>query len=277
MRTLISTSQLHNLLGGDRLFIFDCRFSLADVEAGHRAFEEGHIPGACYINLNTQLSAPVITGKTGRHPLPSRETFAETLGRLGVSNEHSIIAYDDASGAFAARLWWMVRWLGHAEVAVLDGGFKAWQAAGLPVTRDTEAVQPTKFRLRDPRSHQVTADELTPSGKLLLDARDRARYLGQSETMDPVAGHIPGAISAPFTENLTASQQLKTRDQLRERFASLGVNTGDDTICYCGSGVTAAMNILAMVHAGYGEPALYAGSWSEWITDPSRPIATDEG
>lgn len=277
MRTLISTAELNALLGSDQLFVFDCRFSLADVTAGARAFAEEHIPGAHYIDLNNQLSAPVIRGKTGRHPLPSRETFAATLGRSGVTNGHRIVAYDDASGAFAARLWWMVRWLGHAEVAVLDGGFNAWKSAGLDVTAEESPTVPAQFSLGKPLTRSVTADEVTPAGKLLLDARDRARYLGQSETLDPVAGHIPGAVSAPFTDNLTASQQMKSYDVLRERFATLGVNTGDDTICYCGSGVTATLNILAMVHAGFSEPALYAGSWSEWITDPSRPIVADEG
>lgn len=277
MKTLITPEALNDILGSDSLFIFDCRFSLADSNAGQSAWRAGHIPGAQYINLNTDLSAPVVPGETGRHPLPTREAFARTLGRLGAGSQHRIVAYDDASGAFAARLWWMVRWLGHANVEVLDGGFRAWQAASLPVSAEVAAHAPGEFKIDAALTQSVTADEVPASGKLLLDARDGARFLGQSETIDPVAGHIPGAISAPFADNLTGAQRVRPADELRERFAALGVNTGDDTICYCGSGVTAALNILAMVHAGYEEPALYPGSWSEWITDPSRPIATDEG
>ena len=276
MNTLIDADQLAELLHDDLLIVFDCRFSLADVNAGEQAYLAGHIPGARYVNLDAHLSAPVVPGKTGRHPLPSREMFAATLGGLGATNRHRIVAYDDASGAFAARLWWMVRWLGHPEVAVLDGGFAAWQEAGLPVTADVTPDTPAEFIPRGSLTRLVTADEILSSGKLLLDARDAARFRGRNETIDPVAGHIPGAVSAPFTDNHEKAQRMKPLQELRDRFRSLGVDSGDDAICYCGSGVTAAVNILAMAHAGFQEPALYAGSWSEWITDPDRPVATDD-
>lgn len=275
MNTLIDAAALHARLDDARLLVLDCRFSLADVSAGPAAYMTGHIPGARYVNLNEQLSAPVIPGKTGRHPLPTREAFAATLRALGARDTSSIVAYDDASGAFAARLWWMVRWLGHADVAVLDGGFRAWREAGYPVSAGTVDAVPGDFSIRPPLTRTVEAQALLHETRPMLDARDRARYLGQNETIDPVAGHIPGAISAPFTENLTADQRMKPVAELEARFNRLGLSPTDDTICYCGSGVTANMNILALVHAGFKEPALFPGSWSEWITDPGRPVETD--
>ena len=275
MKTLTSVDELHVKLGNAGLVIFDCRFSLGDATAGASAWAESHIPGAHYVSLDEHLSAAWEPGKTGRHPLPDREAFAATLGGFGVTPQDEVVVYDDAAGAFAARLWWMLRWLGHADVAVLDGGFKAWLDAGHPVTADVPERTPATFPVRAPLTRVVSAAEVATRRQLLLDARDANRFRGENETIDPVAGHIPGAVNAPFMENLAEGPRLKTADSLRERFTRLGVASGDDTICYCGSGVTAAHNILAMRHAGFEEPALYPGSWSEWITDPTRPVSTD--
>jgi len=277
MNTLVSAAELAALIGDSRTIVADCRFSLADESAGFAAWRQDHIPGARYVNLNNDLSAPVAPGKTGRHPLPRRELFAETLGRLGIGNDARVVAYDDASGAFAARLWWMLRWAGHEEVFVLDGGYKAWCDGGNPVSAEIPTFEAREFALKAPLTRTASANDLPDRDCLLLDARDAARYRGESETIDPVAGHIPGAVSAPFTENLTASQQMKSPAELQARFRSLGVVDGAACTCYCGSGVTAAHDILAMVHAGYAEPALFPGSWSEWITDPARPVETGTG
>lgn len=277
MNTLVSVSELASLIGDRHTIVADCRFSLADEAAGFAAWRQGHIPGARYFNLNRDLSAPVIPGRSGRHPLPTRERFAETLGRLGIGNDARVVAYDDASGAFAARLWWMLRWVGHDDVFVLDGGYQAWCDGGNPVSEVIPTFDACEFALKTPLTRTVSANDLPDRDRLLLDARDAARYRGESETIDPVAGHIPGAVSAPFMENLTPAQQMKSPAELQDRFRSLGVTDGSACICYCGSGVTAAHNILAMVHAGYAEPALYPGSWSEWITDPARPVETGAG
>ncbi|HKI73051.1 MAG TPA: rhodanese-like domain-containing protein, partial [Pseudomonadales bacterium] len=198
MKTLISVDELHRQLDQPNLLVIDCRFSLANVEAGPQSYLAAHIPGARYLNLNTDLSTAVVPGKTGRHPLPSREAFAGIMGALGANDAASIVAYDDGPGAFAARLWWMLRWLGHENSAVLDGGFRAWQAAGYPVTADVPQPMQTDFAIRAPLTRTVSAADLPDTAHKMLDARDRARYLGQNETIDPVAGHIPGAISAPF-------------------------------------------------------------------------------
>jgi thiosulfate/3-mercaptopyruvate sulfurtransferase len=278
MGTLISTETFETLvtlaagqLNDRSLRVLDCRFSLADETAGSRQFEAGHIPGARYINLNTDLSARVVPGKTGRHPLPSRTAFAETLGRFGIDNNSIVVAYDDGPGAFAARLWWMLRWAGHSEVFVLDGGFKAWMDEGRDTTKDIEPLVPVEFKLQPPLTRLVSADDLPDKNAVLLDARDPVRFRGEQDSIDPVAGHIPGALCATFTGNLDDRAHVKPIDELRTRYTGLGVGVRP-TVCYCGSGVTAAHNILALVHAGFPEPALYPGSWSEWITDPARPV-----
>lgn len=278
MGTLISAETLDAMLEQDDVFVVDCRFSLADETAGYRLFQESHLPGAQYLDLNRDMSAPVVPGKTGRHPLPGKADFAAALGRLGIGNTSSVVAYDDATGAFAARLWWLMRWLGHEDVAVLDGGFEAWVAAGYDVTDEAVTCPRTHFEIRAPLTRTVEADEVAGHTGLLLDARDRARYAGESEPIDAVAGHIPGAVCAPFMENMeqTGADQdrprMKSRESLRVQFESLGASDASSIICYCGSGVTATHTILALVHAGFSEPALYPGSWSEWITDPDRPV-----
>jgi thiosulfate/3-mercaptopyruvate sulfurtransferase len=277
MQLLITPAEL---AADETLVAFDCRFSLTDKAAGRRAFEAAHIPGARFADLERDLSAA--PGQGGRHPLPEREALAARLRTAGVNQDSSLICYDQNSGALAARFWWLLRWLGHADVRVLDGGFDAWLAAGLPTDRAPGNPAPGNpapgdFQARPPLTRSCTADQLAgaalPDAKLqLLDARDAARFRGEQETIDPVAGHIPGAISVPFADNLAAGR-FKSPAELRARFAALGLDPGGETVCYCGSGVTAAHNILALKLAGYPEPALYAGSWSEWITDSSRPVA----
>ncbi len=261
--------------------IVDCRFSLADPAAGRRAYQERHIPGAVYAHLDEDLSGPIVPGVSGRHPLPSIHAFVATLSRWGIDDRVQVVAYDDSGGAIAARLWWMLRWLGHEAVAVLNGGFPTWLERGYPTTSGRERRPPRVFT---PRPHQeLFADAETvariahdPSYRV-VDARGADRYRGENETIDPVAGHIPGAISLPYAANLRPDKTFRPAHELRKRFTEvLGEMSSDRVVCYCGSGVTACHNLLAMVHAGMGEAKLYAGSWSEWITDPNRPVATGE-
>ena len=259
----------------DGCVVVDCRFVLTDKEAGRRAFEGGHIPGARFADLERDLSSPA--GKGGRHPLPDREALAARFRLWGVDNDSKLVCYDQASGALAGRFWWLARWLGHADVRVLDGGLDAWIAAGLPTDREAATPKPGNFQPRAPLTRVCTADHVARATRpgapfQLLDARDAARFRGEQETIDPVAGHIPGAVSAPFSDNLSAGR-FKSPDALRQRFAALGIDPARETISYCGSGVTATHNSLALKLAGYPEPTLYAGSWSEWITDPARPVA----
>ena len=252
--------------------MFDCRFDLADADAGGRRYAEGHIPEAAYLHLNNDLSGPVEPGKTGRHPLPDQAAFRAMLKAYGVDPETQVVAYDDMGGMFAARLWWMVRWTGHRAVAVLDGGYQAWlEREGTHRARGSTPVPnaPPPVSMREVREH-VDAGTWT-----LLDARASDRFRGENETIDPVAGHIAGALNAPFQGNLGDNGRFLEPRELKRRFESLLTDDGGKpVVCYCGSGVTAAHNILAMVHAGMTEPALYPGSWSEWITDPGNPVGT---
>lgn len=251
--------------------IFDCRFSLMDSEAGHREYETQHIPGAHYADLGRDLSAA--PGDGGRHPLPDRSGLVSRMRAWGVSSDSKLVCYDQNAGAVAGRLWWLVRWLGHTNVCVLDGGLDAWITAGFETNSETVSPAPGDFTAGPALTRICTADALPNSKMMLLDARDAARFTGESEPIDPVAGHIPGAICASFADNLTAGKFLSPA-ALEARFQDLKVDNEIDTVCYCGSGVTATHNILALLLAGYPEPALYPGSWSEWITDPERPIET---
>jgi thiosulfate/3-mercaptopyruvate sulfurtransferase len=256
----------------DTHLVFDCRSSLADKSAGRQLYEAAHIPNARFADLEQDLSST--PGPGGRHPLPAKDDFAASLRRWGVSNHSSIVCYDQNNGAFAARMWWMMRWLGHEDVAVLNGGLDAWQSASLPLTDEpTDIASPGSFQPGRALTREVTAEELPSDNLILIDARDRPRFLGEVEPIDPIAGHIPGAICAPFSGNLEEGR-FRTPESLKARFESAGIARSANNVCYCGSGVTAAHNILAMLLAGYEEPALYPGSWSEWITDPHRPIAT---
>lgn len=249
--------------------MFDCRFDLADADAGGRRYAEGHIPGAAYLHLNIDLSGPVEPGRTGRHPLPGRAAFAALLTEHGVTDETQVVAYDDTGGMFAARLWWMVRWSGHRAVAALDGGYQAWLAR-----EGTHTASETRTPPVPPVSMQQVREHVEAGTWTLVDARASDRFHGEDETIDPVAGRIPGARNAPFQGNLGAGGRFLEAVALRRRFQVLLADAGDKpVVCYCGSGVTAAHNVLAMVHARMPEPALYPGSWSEWITDPGNPVA----
>ena len=257
-------------LSESQVRVFDCRFDLADADAGGHRYTEGHIPGAAYLHLNIDLSGPVEPGRTGRHPLPERGAFAALLAQHGVTGDTQVVAYDDTGGMFAARLWWMVRWTGHAAVAVLDGGYQAWLEREGTHTATDSAHPPS---VPSPVSMQHLRERA--GTWTLIDARASDRFRGENETIDPVAGHIPGALNAPFQGNLGDDGQFLEPVELLRRFNDLLAGEGGKpVVCYCGSGVSAAHNVLAMVHAGMPEPALYPGSWSEWITDPGNPVAT---
>jgi thiosulfate/3-mercaptopyruvate sulfurtransferase len=263
--------------GRDDFVIFDCRFDLANVHWGEAQFAESHLPGAQYLHLDRDLSSP-ITPDSGRHPLPDPEVFARRLGALGVDPECQLVAYDQGNGAHAARLWWLARWIGLTRVAVLDGGFAAWRAAGLPLESAvrTRAPRVLTARVRPDAwvtSAQLDALRLRP-GTLLVDARGTERFAGRNETIDPVAGHVPGARNRPFLDNLGADGRFLAPAELRQRWSTLlGSLPPAGVISMCGSGVTACQNLLALEHAGLPGARLYAGSWSEWIRDPGRPVA----
>jgi thiosulfate/3-mercaptopyruvate sulfurtransferase len=284
-KTLIDADSLEELLGNPRLAVIDCRFDLLNPDAGRKAYLEAHIPGARYADLNRDLSAPV-GAHTGRHPLPDPRSFAARLGSLGIGKHTQVVAYDDANGSFAARLWWMLRWLGHDAVAVLDGGFKAWTAAegelqsgdmesGDMESGDTaHSVYP---RGAGANALVTTADlqqALRDPNVLLVDARAKERYAGRVEPIDTAAGHIPGALNHPFTANLDADNRFLPAEELRRRWQRLLAGKRPaHVIAMCGSGVTACHNLLSLEIAGLPGAKLYAGSWSEWIRDPQRPIA----
>ncbi len=272
--TLISPADCRRVL--DSALLLDCRARLGDADWGRKAYDAGHIPGALHADLDRDLAAP--PGAGGRHPLPDRALWQATLRGWGLNPGRQVVAYDDAGGAFAARCWWLLRWAGHAAAAVLDGGLPNW-LQHYPDQLQTEipAVQPSSFTLSPPLDPVVEADELLadlerPDAPLLVDARTRPRWAGLEEPIDPVAGHIPGALCLPFQENLDANGCFKPPAALAERFAP--VLAAPASICYCGSGVTAAHNLLALHIAGHTRSALYPESWSGWISDPRRPVAT---
>jgi thiosulfate/3-mercaptopyruvate sulfurtransferase len=273
--TLIDTSTLSDRLSDSSLAIVDCRSDLVDEGWGLRAYAAQHVPGAVYADLMLDLSG-ALNGQNGRHPLPEPATLSQTLGRLGIDRSVQVVAYDQATGAFASRLWWLLRWMGHDAVAVLDGGFAKWEAEHRPVRAGVETRVPKAF-VGEPRAGWVvTADEVSrahAAGSVLVDARAPERYRGEIEPIDKVAGHIPGAINHFFEWNLAADKTFLPADQIRAGVkASLGDTRPADMIGYCGSGVTACQNLLAFEHAGLSGSRLYAGSWSEWSSDPSRPI-----
>jgi thiosulfate/3-mercaptopyruvate sulfurtransferase len=280
--THIPTAALDDHLGDSNWAVFDCRFQLKDPGYGRRLYEEAHVPGAVYADLNEDLSGPISPGKTSRHPLPTVEDAAQTFSALGIDANTQVVAYDDQGGALAAaRLWWMLRWLGHGAVAVLDGGWQKWELEGRNIRSGPERRPPRTF-VPHPRPEMLIGTEevlrsLGETGLLLVDARTAERYRGENEIIDPVAGHIPGAVSAPYPENLTAEGTFKSAEELREKYLTLLANRPASRAgFYCGSGGTAPHSILAILHAGLGEAKLYAGSWSEWIIDPERPIATGD-
>ena len=275
--TLITAATLHAHLDDPDWVVVDCRFNLADPAAGRRAYQAGHIPGARYAHLDEDLSAPV-TATTGRHPLPDPARLAATLGAWGIGPGTQVLAYDDLGGMLAAaRLWWLLRWLGHTAVAVLDGGLPAWTRAGLPLSTDVPVIAARTFIARPDDRLWLTVEQVQglPAHELLLDARGAARYRGEMEPIDPVAGHMPGALNLPTESNLAADGCFLPAAALRARFAALlGERPAARVVHSCGSGVTACHNLLAMEVAGLSGSRLYAGSWSEWIRDPQRPVAT---
>ena len=276
---LIEPAELMSWADDDSVAIFDCRFSLSDPDAGIRAYQEGHIAGAWYAHLDRDLSSAVRPGETGRHPLPDPARFGAFLAGRGVGSSTQVVCYDDRGGAYAARFWWLCKWIGHDQVAVLDGGLPAWIDAGGPVAV-AEPVPPAE---RTDLRVQLRPSLVAEAGEILrgeftsiVDARALTRYSGEEEPIDPVAGHIPGASSFPYEENLVEGR-FGSAQHLRARYAALpGIETGD-VVCYCGSGVTAAHDAVAIVAAGYPMPRVYPGSWSEWITDPDRPIELGKG
>jgi thiosulfate/3-mercaptopyruvate sulfurtransferase len=276
---LISTGELAAVLADPAWLVADCRFELGQPEAGAGAWHAGHIPGAFHVDLERHLAAPV-TPATGRHPLPSPAEFATTLGRLGIGNGTRVACYDAGSGAFAARLWWMLRWLGHEDVAVLDGGFKAWTDEGRPVSTDEPEPRPaTKFVAR-PQPQMVLDTEgvlrALADGETLVDVRGAERFAGKSEPIDAVAGHVPGAVNLPYTENLGPGGRFLGAAELAALWQRrAGAAEGHAPVCMCGSGVTACHGLLALEAAGVRGGRLYSGSWSEWIRDPTRPVARD--
>jgi thiosulfate/3-mercaptopyruvate sulfurtransferase len=278
--TLISARDLAAKFSDPSWLPIDCRFDLAKPDSGEAAYRTSHIPGAVYAHLDRDLSSP-ITASSGRHPLPEPERFAQTLRNWGVTADTQVVAYDADTGVYAARLWWLLRWVGHRAIAVLDGGLKAWNEAGLPVTTDTPTRTPSYFQARPDRSMWLDTVQVTQKlreGWRLLDARAPERYAGKTEPIDAVAGHVPGAVNHPLAKNLGPDARFLSAGELQARYTHSQTGVSDDrTIAICGSGVTACHLLLAMEIAGKPGARLYAGSWSEWIRDPSRPVATEEG
>jgi thiosulfate/3-mercaptopyruvate sulfurtransferase len=273
---LISVADLAKNLDNPSFVIFDCRHELSNPGFGPAAYAESHIPGARFASVDMDLSGKM-TGKNGRHPLPEPARFMEWLGRMGVSKASQVVAYDHAGGSYSARLWWMLRWLGHPRVAVLDGGWQAWIGHSNRVTAEVPVPKPAKFTGTPDDSRvdaQYVAQRLGSADMVLIDARAKDRYRGENETIDPVGGHIPGAVNRFFKDNLDGNGLFRSPQELRAAFKPLiGDMPGEKVIHQCGSGVTACHNLLAMEIAGLEGSRLYAGSWSEWIADPGRPVA----
>lgn len=273
---LVSTAELARHLDDPRWVVFDCRHDLSDIESGRRAYRESHVPGAHFAHLDQDLSGP-LTGKNGRHPLPAPEAFAARLAGLGVDESKQVIAYDASGGIYAARAWWMLRWLGHDRVAVLDGGWEKWLKENRPVSAAAPQPLPAQFKseIRENRVDvRFVEEHLDSPEMLIIDARSPERFRGIGEVLDPVGGHIPGALNRFFKENLDAQGCFKPAEELRQAFGQLtrGVNP-EKIVHQCGSGVTACHNLLAMEIAGLSGSKLYPGSWSEWCSDPARPVA----
>jgi thiosulfate/3-mercaptopyruvate sulfurtransferase len=273
---LIAVDELARRIDDDGIRIIDCRHDLFAPGAGRVAYLAAHIPGAVHANLDQDLAAPVGPG-TGRHPLPAAAVGAATFGRMGISDRTFVVVYDERSGAVAARAWWMLRWLGHSKVAVLDGGLAAWQAQGLPLVPGDVSVGKQRFVARPHDDWTISTDDIPGAlarGLLLVDARAENRFIGKHEPVDPIAGHIPGARNLPFECCLDASGRFLSPETLRELWAeALGDRGGSPWGVMCGSGVTACHLVLAAILAGLPEPKLYVGSWSEWIRNPERPVA----
>lgn len=272
---LVTVRELAEQIGNPDWVAVDCRFALADTGYGEAAYLGGHIPDARYAHLDRDLSGS-LTPLTGRHPLPDVDRLKEWLGRAGIDNDKSVIVYDDAGGSMAVRLWWLLRWLGHDRVALLDGGWQAWEEAGLPVHTSAPEIQSTSFSGAEIPAMVVDAEDLYPVSERerLIDVRTSERFNAEAEPIDPVAGHIPGATNVPWPDHLDGQGRFLAPDRLREIYERATDGDLDNRILMCGSGVTACLGIFALELAGVSGARLYAGSWSEWIRDPSRPVAT---
>jgi thiosulfate/3-mercaptopyruvate sulfurtransferase len=274
--TLIDTETLAAHLSDPACAVIDCRYDLRDEAWGQRAYDTAHIPGAVYANLDRDLSGAK-TGRNGRHPLPDPGSLSETFGRLGIAGGVQVVAYDQDHGMYASRLWWLLRWMGHGDVAVLDGGLTKWINEQRPLQSNAE-TRPRRHFEGSPRPGWVVSADETASaaaghGWQLVDARSPDRYRGENETLDKVAGHIPGAVNHFFKWNVRDDGTFRSPEDIRDRVrASLGDESADRVLCYCGSGENACQNLLAFEHARLRGARLFPGSWSEWSSDPARPI-----
>lgn len=269
-QTLISVDELAGLLGDDDIVILDIRFYLDDILKGRASYLHSHIPDAFYMDITHDLSSPMIPGVTGRHPLPHPEVLSSSLRSAGINTNSQVVVYDQSNGAYAARAWWLLRWLGHDNVAVLNGGFEAWKGINGPYDNQWPLPKHGNFRGTIQSEFVVDKKELSNLSGQLIDSRDYRRFSGEFEPIDPVAGHIPGAICLPFMANIREDSFWKSKEELLDNFAVIG-NTSDLPVFYCGSGVTACHNILAYKIATGRDAALYAGSWSEWINYHDNP------
>ncbi|MEJ2758543.1 MAG: sulfurtransferase [Anaerolineales bacterium] len=276
--SIINVHQLNSHLNDPNWLVVDCRYDLFDPEYGEQAYLSAHIPGAVFADINTQLSGPVIPGKTGRHPLPQIDDLTKTFSNWGIDENTQVVGYDDGGGKFAARLWWLLHWLGHPQVAVLDGGIDIWKNANLPL-ETSPASRDRKQFIPNPQPQMIinlSQMNTIPSKLTIIDSRAPERYAGKIENIDPVAGRIPRAKNRFFQKNLQEDLTFLTPKVLKNQFSTLlKESTPDNVVFYCGSGITGSHNVLAMYMSGLGMPKLYPGSWSEWITDPSRPIEKD--
>lgn len=278
---LIGARELAGHLDAPSWRIVDCRFDLADVDAGFRDYLASHIPGAVFADLDRDLAAPV-GPQTGRHPLPDVTAFERFMGRIGIDTATEVVVYDDANGALASRAWWLIRWAGHDRVRLLDGGFAGWLQEGGATQGGNETASPTTYRVRPRDEWVITTEDLVEVDDIrelrLVDARDSQRFRGEVEPIDPVAGHIPGAINLPLSRSLNDDGTWKSRERLKALWQDvLGSDKSRNWAVMCGSGVTACHLALSAMEAGYVEPQLYAGSWSEWIRDEGRPVAVGSG
>ena len=276
-KTLISTGDAHKNLNHRQWLFIDCRYYLENPVQGQYEYSLSHLPGALYADLANDLSSPVEPGVTGRHPLPDVEKLCKLFSKWGIGEGVQVVVYDQGPGMVAARLWWMLHWLGHDKVAVMDGGWNKWRAEAKPVTTEMPITTLQPFKAKVHRELVVDVEDVMAginNGNIkLLDARAADRYRGQNETLDPIAGHIPGALSAPFGNNVGADGCFRSAPELHELYNTLiGESNASNAIVYCGSGVTAAHTILTLMHLGFGMARLYPGSWSHWITDKRRPI-----
>jgi thiosulfate/3-mercaptopyruvate sulfurtransferase len=272
----ISVDEAYKNLGNPDYIFIDCSFLLTDKNWGYEEYTKGHIPGAVYVDLEKDLSGKIMQGVTGRHPLPQKIELINLFSSLGINKNKQVVAYDSVSGYMAAaRLWWLLKWAGHDFVAVLNGGKKYWTSKNLPISNKITIPSPVEFKANFQDRYLASSNEVLELSAMnngcIIDSRTHDRYLGENETIDPVAGHIPTAISKPFNINIGVDglieRNLKLKDFFKESASKKNI------VFYCGSGVTAAFNVLLYVYAGYSFPKLYAGSWSEWITDSNRPIA----